>query len=194
VSHDRAAWEARWARALEQHGDRLAQHAPNALVTGLGLPAGRALDAGCGHGAEALWLAGRGWRVTAVDFAATALARARATADALGVEVDWVEADLGAWSPEPDAFDLVLALFVHVAGDVGAFVRRLAAGVAPGGTLLLAGYRPASPGPGDQVQVSVDAARAALDPARWELLLAEERPRSHGPAGTDALVRARRRP
>jgi methylase of polypeptide subunit release factors len=59
---------------------------------------GLALDAGAGHGAETLWLAARGWRVTAVDFSATALGHARAAAERLGPDVaervEWVEADL----------------------------------------------------------------------------------------------------
>ncbi|MCU0259071.1 MAG: SAM-dependent methyltransferase, partial [Solirubrobacteraceae bacterium] len=63
TGHDRSAWEQRWTRALDEHGDRLAERPPNVhLVAEAGeLPAGRALDAGCGHGAEALWLAERGW-------------------------------------------------------------------------------------------------------------------------------------
>ncbi|MBI5104409.1 MAG: class I SAM-dependent methyltransferase [Solirubrobacterales bacterium] len=67
-------------------------------------------------------LAARGWQVTAVDFAATALARARSTAEAMGPEVAervaWVEADLGTWTPGPEAYDLVVCLYVHVAGPV----------------------------------------------------------------------------
>lgn len=202
--YDRESWEERWAQALRVHGERLAERPPNAHLTGeaAGLRPGRALDAGCGHGAEALWLAGRGWSVTAVDFSATALARARESAEALGDEVAgrvaWVEADLGTWTPEAGVFDLVLCLHVHVAGSVGEMIRRLGAGVAPGGTLLLAGHRPVDPATGaataaaGQVQVSVGDARASLDPGEWEILVAEERRRTTGPAGVDAVIRARR--
>ncbi len=199
---DQASWERRWAQALETHGARLAERPPNAhLTTELAaLAPGRALDAGCGHGAETLWLAARGWRVTAVDFAATALAHARSTADAIGADVagriDWVEGDLATWTPRPDAYDLVLCLYVHVAGSVEQLVGRMAAGVAPCGTLFLAGHRPVDPATGaataavGQVQVSVEAALAALDPLRWELIVAEERPRPAGGAGVDAVIRA----
>ncbi|MDX6556219.1 MAG: hypothetical protein QOD86_2414 [Miltoncostaeaceae bacterium] len=152
------------------------------------LPPGRALDAGCGHGAEAIWLAARRWKVTAVDFAAPALAYGRSMAASLGVEVDWIEADLGAWTPEPEAYDLVSCLYVHVAGPVEQMVERMAAAVAPGGTLLLAGATAAA----GQTQVSLEAAHAALDPARWELLVAEHRPRPKAGAGEDAVIRARR--
>jgi SAM-dependent methyltransferase len=81
--YDRDFWEQRWTQALRAHGDRVAQRQPNAHLTAeIGdLRPGRALDAGCGNGSETLWLAARGWQVTAGDFAATALAHAGATAD-----------------------------------------------------------------------------------------------------------------
>jgi 2-polyprenyl-3-methyl-5-hydroxy-6-metoxy-1,4-benzoquinol methylase len=199
--HERADWEARWFRALETHGERLAERPPNAWLTSevADLPAGRALDAGCGHGAEALWLAARGWTVTAVDFSAAALAHARATADGRGLAVDWVEADLGTWVPPAAAYDLVVCLYVHVAGDVGAFVDRIATGVAPGGTLLLVGHRPVDPRTGaataaaSQTQVSVADAEAALGPLGGELVVAEERPRALDESGVDAVIRWRKR-
>lgn len=150
-----------------------------------------------------MWLAARGWRVTAVDFSAAALAHGRATAEAAGAEVagriDWIAADLGNWSPEPEAHDLVVCLYVHVAGSVAAMVRRMARGVAPGGTLFLVGHRPIDPATGaptmasGQVQVSVEEAVAVLDPAEWELAVAEERERTVVGSGVEAVVHARRR-
>lgn len=193
--HDRDAWEARWERALETHGDGLAQRPANAHVTGAlaDLAPGRALDAGCGHGAETLWLAARGWRVTGVDFAANALAKARSIADGLGADVaervEWVEGDLSTWTPVPGAYDLVVCIHVHVAGAVEEFVQRMAVGVAPGGTLFLVGATAAA----GQVQVGVADARGALDPEQWELLVAEERPRATAGSGDDAVIRAVRR-
>src|SRR3954449_6215812 len=103
--YDRSSWEERWSQALREHGDRVAQRPANAHLTAevADLRPGRALDAGCGHGSDTLWLAARGWRVTAVDFAATALAYARSTAAGLGPDVaeriDWVEGDLATWTP-----------------------------------------------------------------------------------------------
>jgi SAM-dependent methyltransferase len=203
--YDRNSWEARWSQALREHGDRMALRPPNAHLTAeVGeLRPGRALDAGCGHGAETLWLAARGWTVTAVDFAATALAHARSTAVAMGPDVagrvDWVEADLANGTPRQDEYDLVVCLCVHVAGSVDELVRRMASGVARGGTLLLVGHRPVDPATGaptaaaGQVQVSVEAALAALDPDRWETVVAEERPRPSAGTGVDAVIRARRR-
>ena len=87
----------------------------------------------------------------------------------------------------------------HVAGSVEELVRRMASGVARGGTLFLVGHRPIDPATGaatavaGQVQVSVDAALAALDPVEWQPIVAEERPRSPVGTGVDAVIRARRR-
>ena len=61
----------------------------------LALEPGRALDIGCGSGLDAVHLAGRGWQVTAVDFVDKALARARQRAAEEGVEVQWVQGDVG---------------------------------------------------------------------------------------------------
>jgi 2-polyprenyl-3-methyl-5-hydroxy-6-metoxy-1,4-benzoquinol methylase len=203
--YDRNFWEERWSQALGEHGDRLAHRPPNAHLTAeVGdLRPRRALDAGCGHGSDTLWLAARGWQVTAVDFAPTALAYARSAADALGPDVadriDWVEADLGTWTPQRDEYDLVVSLYVHVAGSVEEMVQRMATGVARGGTLFLVGHRPIDPATGaataaaGQVQVSVEAALAALDPNRWELVVADDRPRPIAGTGVDAVIRARRR-
>ncbi len=204
TAFDRSSWEERWSRALREHPDQVAHRRPNAHLTAAveNLRPGLALDAGCGHGSDTLWLAARGWRVTAVDFSATALAHGRSTADALGAgvaeRVDWVEGDLATWTPEPGHYDLVICLYVHVAGSVEEMVRRMAAGVAPGGTLLLVGHRPIDPDTGaataaaDQVQVSVDAAAAALDSEDWELIVAEDRRRPAAGTGADAVICARR--
>jgi 2-polyprenyl-3-methyl-5-hydroxy-6-metoxy-1,4-benzoquinol methylase len=203
TTFDRSFWEERWSQVLREHADRVADRPPNAhLSAEVGhLRPGLALDAGCGHGADALWLAARGWQVTAVDFSATALAYARSTAEAVGTDVaeriDWVDGDLATWTPQPGHYDLVACLYVHVAGSVEEMVRRMAAGVAPGGTLFLVGHRPIDPATGaataaaGQVQVSIDTAVAALDPGRWEVILAEDRPRAMAGTGVDAVICAR---
>jgi hypothetical protein len=83
MTYDRAHWEQLWAKTLREHPDKVAQRPPNAhfIAEVCGLRSGRALDAGCGHGAETLWLAAHGWEVTAVDCSASALAHARSTAE-----------------------------------------------------------------------------------------------------------------
>ena len=199
---DRESWERRWAQALRDHPGQVANRPPNAhlVVETGGLPPGRALDAGCGHGAEAIWLAASGWQVTAVDFSVTALEHGRSTAQLVGADVaeriEWVEGDLGSWTPPPRHFDLISCLYVHVAGSVGEMVNRLAAGVAPGGTLFMVGHLPVDPATGDptpaagQVQVTVEEAVEALDARDWQITLAEERRRAEAGAGVDAVVRA----
>jgi 2-polyprenyl-3-methyl-5-hydroxy-6-metoxy-1,4-benzoquinol methylase len=201
---DKSSWEERRAQALREHKDVLATRPPNAylLAEAEDLRPGRALDAGCGHGAESLWLAAKGWKVTAVDFAETALHHAETSARALGPDVaeriEWVQGDLATWSPAPDHYDLVISLYVHVAGSVAEMVQRLAAGVAIGGTLLLVGHRPIDPATGNatpaaaQVQVSVEDAIAALDTRNWKIIIAEERQRAAAGTGVDAVIRAQR--
>jgi SAM-dependent methyltransferase len=201
---DQEFWEQLWSKTLREQGEKVARRPPNANLTAelATLAPGRALDAGCGHGAETLWLAARGWQVTAVDFSAAALAHARAMAELAGADlacrIDWIEGDLASWTVETARFDLVVCLYVHLADSVEALVRRMASGVAPGGTLFLVGHRPIDPSTGvatasaNQRQVSVDAAVAALDPDAWEILVAEERPRAVVGTGVDAIIRARR--
>ena len=78
------------------------------------LTPGSALDLGCGEGGDAVWLATRGWRVTAVDVSETALERTAGHAAEAGVgdRVDLAKHDLGRSFPEGE-FDLVSAQFLH---------------------------------------------------------------------------------
>ena len=202
---DRDFWERRWAQALREHPDQVVSRPPNAHLVGeVGdLAPGIALDAGCGHGAEAIWLAASGWRVTAVDFSRTALDVARSTAEGVGADIaariEWIEGDLGSWEPPHRRFDLVSCLFVHVAGSVREMVTRLGTAVAPGGTIVLVGHLPVDPATGEpspaagQSQVTVAEAIAALDAQEWHIVVAEERARAGG-TGADAVVRGVYRP
>lgn len=107
------------------------------------LPPGRALDLGCGEGRNALWLAGRGWLVTGVDFAGVALARAARLAGRadLAARVTWVQADVsdaGAWG---GSYDLVVIAYLHQVGAERRRVLRAAAEVvARAGTLLVVAH------------------------------------------------------
>jgi SAM-dependent methyltransferase len=107
-----------------------------------GLAAGRALDLGTGEGRNAIWLAERGWQVTAVDFSAAGLAKAAELAAGRGVTgIRWVEADLRGYQPGPAAYDLVLLAYVHLPPDeFGALLATAASALAPGGTLLVVGH------------------------------------------------------
>ncbi len=204
---DEASWEERYGSA-----DRIWSGRPNPqLVTEVtDLPPGTALDVGSGEGADAIWLASRGWRVTAVDFATNALRRAAAHAQAEGAEtaarIEWLHADLRVWSPPEGGFDLVSAQYMHLPpAERRDLFARLAAAVAPGGTLLIVGHdisdletgvhRPDMP----EMFFTADEVAGSLDSARWEIVTAEARPRpGHQHEGVhitvhDATVTARRR-
>jgi 2-polyprenyl-3-methyl-5-hydroxy-6-metoxy-1,4-benzoquinol methylase len=106
-----------------------------------GLAPGRALDLACGEGQNAIWLAGLGWRVTGVDFSAIAIEKARARAARENVEVEFLCTDLLELRPEPEAYDLVIVLYLHIHSSQRRPALENACGaVAPGGTLLLVGH------------------------------------------------------
>jgi SAM-dependent methyltransferase len=134
---DAAAWDARYDAA-----GLLWSAEPNQFVVRElpGRPAGRAIDLGCGEGRNAVWLATQGWTVLGVDFSAVALAKAAQLAAAAGVTVGWEQADLLEWRPEPN-YDLVLLVYVHLPPPQRqALLARAAAGVAPGGSLIVVGH------------------------------------------------------
>ncbi len=139
---DATDWDARYAESeLVWNPD------PNPLVvqTFGDLPAGTALDLGTGEGRHALWLAARRWSVTAVDFSAEAIRKARALQAAHAPEtaglIDWVRADVLAEPPRPDTYDAVVVLYLHLPADQRRRVLRAATNaLASGGTLLVVGH------------------------------------------------------
>ena len=195
---DEASWEERYGAAPALWSGR---PNPQLVAEATGLTPGRALDAGSGEGGDALWLAGRGWRVTAVDFSTVALARAAAQADRVGVEVDWVHADLTRREPPAGAFDLVSAQYLHLPPhDRDPVFARLAAAVAPGGSLLVVGHVASELHTGSpETFFTAGQVAATLDPAAWDVVVCEDRPRTaSGPAGhelpvADTVLRVRRR-
>lgn len=105
------------------------------------LPPGRALDIAAGEGRNAVWLAQRGWQVTAVDFADVALDKARQLAEANDVEITTIVDDVVEYVPEPGGFDLVAVIYLHIPEEQRRLVHRRAAdAVAPGGTLVVLGH------------------------------------------------------
>jgi SAM-dependent methyltransferase len=105
------------------------------------LAPGRALDLGSGEGRNAVWLAARGWQVTAVDFSAAGLDKGRRLAAARGTAVDWVQADLRDYQPEAGAFQLVLVAYLQLrAAELDGVLRRAVTALAPAGTLLVVGH------------------------------------------------------
>jgi SAM-dependent methyltransferase len=101
---------------------------------------GTALDLGCGEGADAWWLAERGWTVVAVDISDTALQRAATEADARGLSdrIEFVQQDLSDGFPS-GTFDLISAQFLHsmIPFDRPRVLKRAAEAVRPGGSLLI---------------------------------------------------------
>ena len=169
-----------------------------------GLTPGRALDVGCGEGADAIWLAAGGWEVTALEVSGVALERAARHAEDAGVAIHWVHAGLAEAGLPPASFDLVSAQYPALLRTPDAAAERaLLAAVAPGGVLLLvhhAGMDTHIPedgafDPADYVWPSMVA--ALLDDA-WQVEVDEERPRiaPDGGAGAhhtdDLVLRARR--
>ncbi|GIM94722.1 class I SAM-dependent methyltransferase [Paractinoplanes toevensis] len=202
---DEEAWDARY-----REENRIWSGNPNVqLVSEIGdLPPGRALDLGCGEGADAVWLAGNGWRVTAVDISGVALRRAAEHAAAAGVTVDFRRHNLAETFPDGE-FDLVSAQFLHFWAefDREKILRRAAAAVSPGGVLLIEGHMDHGPfrhdgGEGHQEIhfPTPDELITALDLGDgWEVLTAVIHPRQQkGPDGdmierTDSTVKLRRK-
>jgi SAM-dependent methyltransferase len=185
--------------------DQLFSGAPNGvLVTEVtDLPPGQALDVGCGEGADALWLARRGWQVTAVDISPTALQRAAAAATDLSGRVAWTRADLTVTPPPTGAFDLVSVQYFPLPHQPDhAALRGLLDAVAPGGTLLIAAHDLADLPPRHEHGFDPSDYYQPGDIARllghdWTVLINGTRPRTAPPpAGThhthDIVLRAQR--
>lgn len=198
-----AAWEQRYAGTAQHWSGE-----PNAQLVAVltGLQPGTALDVGCGEGADVLWLAQQGWRVTGADFSANGLRRAAHRVERAGVgsAVDWWQVDAREFDAVGRRWDLVTSHFLHPP-DAGMadVTRRLAAAVAPGGHLLVVGHAPSH---------HVTHLTAAQRNAMWlaedllpalpedvEPLIVEQRPRTVTRDGQvhdieDSTLFARRRP
>lgn len=167
-----------------------------------GLPPGRALDLACGEGRNAVWLAGRGWEVTGVDFSPVAIEKARRMATGAGVTARFVRADLADHVPEPTSADLVALVYLQVPEPLRTTVLTRAAGaLRPGGTLLwiahdLANLDGGYGGPRDPAVLStpegVAAALAGLDVVRAEVVRRPVATDAGEAVALDTLVRATR--
>ncbi|MGN7149503.1 class I SAM-dependent methyltransferase [Arthrobacter sp. SAFR-179] len=176
-----------------------------------GLRPGKALELGCGEGADAIWLAQQGWSVTAVDVSAVALERAHshelaelaresvyASNGDIGSRIAWQQADLTQWKPDT-SYDLVTSQFLHSQElDWRVPLRTAAAAVKPGGTLLVVGHHPDRLPPWgndhhnhmEMFYSGDDLVRElGLDGPGWqiEVLTSRERPAT-GPDGQEATI------
>lgn len=181
---------------------------PNALLVSEveGLGPGAALDLGCGEGADAIWLAQRGWQVTAVDVSRVALDRATNAAKDAGVAalIDWHLHELARTFPV-GTFDLVSAQFFHAPIELPReeILRRAAAAVSPGGTLLVVGHASGPPWAPqghahEDFPTPEEVAQALKLPAgEWSVECDVREREIVGPSGeqgtiSDSLVKARR--
>jgi SAM-dependent methyltransferase len=198
-------WDGRYAES-----DRIWSGNPNVVLVRetAGLTPGRALDLGCGEGADAVWLARQGWRVTATDISRVALDRAARHAEEAGVadRIAWEHHELGKSFPEGE-FDLVSSQFLHSPTELPReeILRRAALAVAPGGLLLIEGHSgwPSwQENPHPEVHLpspSEVVTSLRLEEGLWEVLVCAEHERKQmTPEGvegtrTDSTVLVRRR-
>jgi SAM-dependent methyltransferase len=172
---------------------------PHLVAEVAGLAPGRALEVGCGEGADAVWLAGRGWDVVAADISSVAITRAaeharRADPAAAG-RIEWRRVDLVQRPPEPGAFDLVSAQFMQLPPEPRArLFAGLGAAVRPGGALLVVGHHPSDLTTGvrrprvPDVLYTPDEVAALLDDD-FSIALSEARPRPAAtPEGEEVTV------
>jgi SAM-dependent methyltransferase len=159
------------------------------------LSPGRALDVGCGEGADAIWLAERGWNVTGLDISAVAIERAQTAAAGRGVDISWLVGDVATVGLPARSYDLVSLQYAPLLrGDDHAAARTLLGAVASGGTFLAAGHdlhgqdhgHRSDFDPADYYQVG-DLA-SLLDDA-WRVEAHETRDRDHASATADVHIR-----
>lgn len=130
---DAEAWDERYRAA-----ERLWSVEPNVFVASrlAEREPGVGLDLASGEGRNAIWLAERGWDMTAVDFSSVALERGRAHSD----QVVFVVADVLTWEPER-SFDLILIAYLQIEAEpLSELVYRARDWLNPGGELFMVGH------------------------------------------------------
>jgi len=198
---NREDWDRRYAGT-----DMLWSAEPNRFLVEevASLSPGRALDLAAGEGRNAVWLAERGWSVDAVDFSGVALAKARRLAEARGVEVTWIEADVEQYPIVEREYGLAILFYLHLPWErMRGVLHRIASAVAPRGSFLLVGHDRTNlerghGGPGSpDVLYTPDEVARELPGLRIEEAARRERPvetDSGNVTAIDCLVRATRPP
>jgi SAM-dependent methyltransferase len=197
---DAEAWDARY-----RDSELVWSRGPNQFVEAelAGTPPGRALDLAAGEGRNAIWLAERGWQVTAVDFSQAGLDKGRTLAGDLHVE--WVCADATTWTGD-GSYDVCVVAYLQLAGDERrAAVRGAFGSLRVGGTLLLVAHDSTNltegvGGPQDpDVLMTAEEVLGDLDGERFDVARAERvarqvvQPDGDTRTAYDALVRIVRR-
>ncbi len=190
-------WEQRYAEREQIWSGR-----PNALLVDLvsSLEPGKVLDLGCGEGGDSVWLATRGWEVTAVDIASTAIARGKALSVERHVpehQITWLVRDLASWEPT-ETYGLVSACYFQSFVDLPRIpiLQRVASAIAPGGHLLLISHGEAPPWAHGQAHQhhqffspAEELVALQLEDSAWRPIVSELRPReTTGPNGETAAV------
>lgn len=141
ATSSRAMWDQRYASAAASVSTVWSLE-PNAFIAAevADHPPAIAIDLACGEGRNALWLAQRGWWVTAVDFSAVGIAAGRARAAQLGLDVTWEVADVGSFAPGT-LVDLVVVAYLQLpSAALAGVVARAAGWLALGGRIVLVGH------------------------------------------------------
>lgn len=190
-------WDERYADAAYKYGTE-----PNDLVRDevSRIPPGRVLCLAEGEGRNAVFLASRGYEVTAVDYSRVGLDKAERLAHERGVRIELIEADLATFDLGSSAWNGIVSIWAHTPPEIR---RRVHAAIPmalrPGGIFILEAYRPAqlalgTGGPKDVAMLpSLGDLRAEL--AGLELLVAREADREihegaghSGPSATVQVV------
>lgn len=164
----------------------------------------KALDVGCGEGADAIWLAQQGWKVTGIDLSTVAITRAKESAAVLNLDAHFHATDAIQYANEIGGkFDLVIVSFMHSRDEEqrATTMRAIPNFVKPGGQLFVVSHaamppwsrhhehEDGSPRPTFDITAASEIAALGLG-QEWEIQVAKELDRpATGPEGEEAILR-----